>query len=101
MTGAPPCKPYGIVRFAPHALIDPWNPELSGIVRSLYDRQGRPVDGFLRVADICPADVIACRDDGDPGGESAHRSAKQAGVAGAGLREMVGGLGSAKRLVDR
>jgi CHAT domain-containing protein/tetratricopeptide (TPR) repeat protein len=45
-------KPYGIVHFATHAIIDPASPELSGIVLSLYDRQGRPVDGFLRVADI-------------------------------------------------
>lgn len=45
-------KPYGIVHFATHAIIDPKSPELSGIVLSLYDRQGRPVDGFLRVADI-------------------------------------------------
>ncbi len=45
-------KPYGIVHFATHAIIDPKSPELSGIVLSLYNRQGRPVDGFLRVADI-------------------------------------------------
>lgn len=45
-------KAYGIVHFATHAIIDFKTPELSGVVLSLYDRQGRPVDGFLRVADI-------------------------------------------------
>jgi CHAT domain-containing protein len=43
---------YSIAHFATHALIDSRNPELSGIVLSLYDSNGRPVDGFLRVTDI-------------------------------------------------
>lgn len=43
---------FDFAHFATHALIDSRNPELSGIVLSLYDKQGKPVDGFLRVTDI-------------------------------------------------
>ena len=42
----------GIIHFATHAVIDFKNPELSGVVLSLYDKQGHPIDGFLRVTDI-------------------------------------------------
>ncbi len=59
---------FRIVHFATHALIHPEHPELSGIVLSLYDRDGRPVDGFLRSYEIArldlPADLVvlaACR----------------------------------------
>jgi CHAT domain-containing protein len=45
-------QPSGITHFATHAVIDSKNPELSGIVLSLYDKQGKSVDGFLRVTDI-------------------------------------------------
>jgi len=40
------------VHFATHTLIDQRSPELSGIVLSLYNEQGEPIDGFLRVTDI-------------------------------------------------
>jgi CHAT domain-containing protein len=43
---------YSVVHFATHALIDLKNPELSGIVLSLYNREGEPVDGFFRVTDL-------------------------------------------------
>jgi CHAT domain-containing protein len=43
---------YEIAHFATHALIDTRNPELSGIVLSLYDRDGAPTDGYLRITDI-------------------------------------------------
>ena len=43
---------YGIVHFATHALIDNEHPELSGVVLSLVDEQGRPQNGFLRLYDI-------------------------------------------------
>jgi CHAT domain-containing protein len=53
---------FSIVHFAAHTLIDLQNPELSGIVLSLYDRDGRPQDGFVRMNDIynlnIPADLI-------------------------------------------
>ena len=47
-----PWDRYALAHFATHALVDSKNPELSGIVLSLYDRQGEPVDGYLRVTDI-------------------------------------------------
>ena len=43
---------YRIVHFATHALINNQNPNLSGIVLSLVDEQGRPQNGFLRLYDI-------------------------------------------------
>jgi tetratricopeptide (TPR) repeat protein len=59
---------YRIIHFATHALIDSVHPELSGIVLSLVDDEGRPKDGFLRADDIfnlkLSADLVvlsACR----------------------------------------
>lgn len=43
---------YRVVHFATHALVNTQHPELSGIVLSLVDRRGQPVDGFLRVPDL-------------------------------------------------
>jgi CHAT domain-containing protein/lipoprotein NlpI len=43
---------YRIVHFATHGLINNLHPELSGIVLSLVDEQGRPQNGFLRLYDI-------------------------------------------------
>jgi CHAT domain-containing protein len=43
---------YRILHFATHALLNNDHPELSGIVLSLIDRQGRSVDGFLRLNEI-------------------------------------------------
>ena len=43
---------YRIIHFATHGLINNEHPELSGIVLSLVDQQGRPQDGFLRLYDI-------------------------------------------------
>jgi CHAT domain-containing protein/Tfp pilus assembly protein PilF len=59
---------YRVVHFATHALINAQHPELSGIVLSLVDRGGNPVDGFLRVHDLYRLDgagelvvLSACR----------------------------------------
>lgn len=43
---------YGIVHFSTHGLLNTMHPELSGLVLSLYDAQGQPQDGFLRLHDI-------------------------------------------------
>ncbi|MGH9938360.1 MAG: CHAT domain-containing protein, partial [Blastocatellia bacterium] len=43
---------YRIIHFATHGLLNSRHPELSGIVFSLVDEQGRPQDGFLRLHDI-------------------------------------------------
>jgi CHAT domain-containing protein len=60
---------YSIVHFATHGLLNEKHPELSGLVLSLYDREGRyREDGFLRLSDIyglsLPVDLVilsACR----------------------------------------
>jgi CHAT domain-containing protein len=53
---------YRIVHFATHGLMNNEHPELSGLVLSLVDEQGRPQDGFLRLHDIynlnLPADLV-------------------------------------------
>jgi CHAT domain-containing protein/Tfp pilus assembly protein PilF len=41
-----------VVHFASHALLDPKRPELSGIVLSLLDPQGKSQPGFLSVGDV-------------------------------------------------
>jgi CHAT domain-containing protein len=53
---------YRVVHFATHGLMNNDHPELSGIVLSLFDQQGRSQDGFLRLHDIynlrLPADLV-------------------------------------------
>jgi CHAT domain-containing protein/Flp pilus assembly protein TadD len=44
---------YRFLHFATHGFADPTNPELSGIVLSLIDKQGKPAEkGYLRLGDI-------------------------------------------------
>src|SRR5262249_33022190 len=43
---------YRIVHFATHGLLNSEHPELSGLVLSLVDENGRPQDGFLRMDEI-------------------------------------------------
>jgi CHAT domain-containing protein/Tfp pilus assembly protein PilF len=58
----PDLSQYQIIHFATHGLLDPVNPELSGIVLSLYDENGKSQDGFLRLHDIfnlnLPAELV-------------------------------------------
>ena len=53
---------YRIIHFATHGLINSERPELSGIVLSLFDSDGQPRNGFLRLHDIynlhLPADLV-------------------------------------------
>ncbi|HEY6403520.1 MAG TPA: CHAT domain-containing protein, partial [Blastocatellia bacterium] len=53
---------YRIVHFATHGLLNNIHPELSGIVLSLVDKEGKPQDGFLRLQDIynlkLPAELV-------------------------------------------
>lgn len=59
---SPEMSRHGIVHFATHALLNSKHPELSGIVLSLVDEQGRAQDGFLRLHDIynlnLPAELV-------------------------------------------
>lgn len=43
---------FSIAHFATHAIVDPVHPELSGIVLSTIDRNGKPQDGILWLHDI-------------------------------------------------
>jgi len=43
---------YRYLHFATHGYLDTERPELSALVLSQFDADGRPVDGFLRVNDI-------------------------------------------------
>ncbi len=43
---------FDIVHFATHGFFDTQMPELSGLVLSLVDPSGAPLDGYLRMADI-------------------------------------------------
>jgi CHAT domain-containing protein len=53
---------YRIVHFATHGLINSEHPELSGLVLSLLDENGKPQDGFLRMSEVfnleMPADLV-------------------------------------------
>jgi CHAT domain-containing protein len=53
---------YRIVHFATHGLINSEHPELSGLVLSLVDENGKPRDGFLRMHELfnlhLPADLV-------------------------------------------
>ncbi len=43
---------YRILHFATHALLNTSRPELSGLVFSLYDKNGQPQNGFLSLSDV-------------------------------------------------
>ena len=49
---SPRLADYRIIHFATHAIVNARQPELSGVVLSLFDRRGRHQDGFLRLHDV-------------------------------------------------
>ena len=71
---------YRLVHFATHGFLNSEHPDLSGLVLSLVDRDGRAQDGFLRLGDIynlrLAADVVVL---------SACQSALGKAVRGEGL----------------
>ncbi|HKQ92316.1 MAG TPA: CHAT domain-containing protein, partial [Blastocatellia bacterium] len=58
----PELSEYRIVHFATHGMLNNVHPELSGIVLSLVDKEGKSQDGFLRLQDIynlkLPAELV-------------------------------------------
>jgi CHAT domain-containing protein/tetratricopeptide (TPR) repeat protein len=48
---------YEVVHFATHGILNVERPDLSGIVLSLFDRDGRKQDGFLRLHEIYDLDL--------------------------------------------
>jgi CHAT domain-containing protein/tetratricopeptide (TPR) repeat protein len=67
---------YRIVHFATHGVLDAVHPELSGIVLSQVDPEGRPRDGFLRAHEIyrlsLPADLVVLSACGTALGREIH-----------------------------
>jgi CHAT domain-containing protein/Tfp pilus assembly protein PilF len=59
---SPPLAKYRIVHFATHGIFNNKHPELSGLVLSLVNKQGKPQDGFLKLQDIysmrLPVDLV-------------------------------------------
>lgn len=53
---------FRILHFATHGVFNNDDPALSGIILSMFDSQGRPQDGFLRLHDIyglqLPAELV-------------------------------------------
>jgi CHAT domain-containing protein/tetratricopeptide (TPR) repeat protein len=50
---------FDILHFATHGILNSRHAELSGLVLSLVDQSGKPVDGFLRLHDIYGLDLNA------------------------------------------
>ena len=92
----PELRQFQIVHFGTHGFIDDDNPELSGLVLSLFDEQGRAQDGYLRLHDIynmkLPAELVVL---------SACDSAQGEEVRGEGLVGLVRGFmyAGAKRIM--
>ena len=49
---SPELNEYRVIHLATHGIVDEKHPELSGVVLSLLDREGKPQDGFLRLHEI-------------------------------------------------
>jgi CHAT domain-containing protein len=92
----PEMSRYRILHFATHGLLNNEHPELSGIVLSLIDERGHPVDGFLRLNEIynlqLPAELVVL---------SACQTALGKQVRGEGLIGLVRGFmyAGSKRVV--
>src|SRR5205085_2174907 len=52
-------REYRFIHFATHGSLNSEHPELSGIALSLYDQQGNPQNGFVRVHDLFNLDLPA------------------------------------------
>jgi len=49
---SPDLGQYQLIHFATHGIVNDAHPELSGVVLSLFDKNGNPQDGFLRLNDL-------------------------------------------------
>ena len=54
-----PLRSFGLIHLAAHTELNGQNPELSGIVLSRLDPQGKPRDAFLRLSEIYSLDLQA------------------------------------------
>lgn len=59
---SPSLAKYKILHIATHGVMDLEHPELSGVILSMVDAQGKPVDGYLRLHEIynlnLPAELV-------------------------------------------
>ena len=59
---SPELSRYRVVHFATHGLLNSEHPELSGIILSLFDKDGKRQDGFLQLHEVynldLPADLV-------------------------------------------
>jgi CHAT domain-containing protein len=59
---SPKLADYRVVHFATHGVLNDRHPERSGVILSLFDGEGKPEDGYLRLNDISnlhlPADLV-------------------------------------------
>jgi CHAT domain-containing protein len=58
-TGLGDLRDFDIVHFATHGILNSRHAELSGLVLSLVNQSGDPIDGFLRLHDIYELDLNA------------------------------------------
>ncbi|TAE60902.1 MAG: CHAT domain-containing protein [Nostocales cyanobacterium] len=49
---------YRILHFATHGILDSKQPELSGLVLSLFDENGKEENGFLRLHDVFNLNLV-------------------------------------------
>lgn len=88
--------PYRILHFATHGLLNPQHPELSGILLSLIDEQGRRREGFLQMHQVfnlrLPAEMVVL---------SACETGVSKGIRGEGLNGISRGFmyAGARRVV--
>jgi CHAT domain-containing protein len=92
---------YKIIHFATHMVLDDVNHELSGIVLSLYDRNGKSQDGFLYLYEIynlnLPAELVVLSGDKTSLGKDVKGEgliSLTRGFLSAGAKQVVGSLSS-------
>lgn len=56
---SPALADYRIIHIATHGLLDARHPELSGLVFSLFQRDGTPSDGYLRLGEVYTLSLTA------------------------------------------
>jgi CHAT domain-containing protein len=92
-------RQFRIVHLATHGILDSANPDLSGLVFSLVDKEGKPARGFLRLGDIynlnLPADLVvlsACQTALGPAAKSEGLTGLTRGFMYAGAARVVASL---------
>lgn len=92
-------RQFKIVHLATHGIFNSTNPELSGLVFSLVDKEGKPARGFLRLGDVynlnLPAELVvlsACQTAIGPAAKSEGLTGLTRGFMYAGAARVVASL---------